>query len=62
MGGMKGQGTAGGVAPDTVKQAEAALKALRQSRDPEARRRAAEALEKAAKQLRGPAGNKAPPE
>jgi RNA polymerase sigma factor (sigma-70 family) len=48
---------------DAVKQAEDALKALREARDPEARRRAAEALEKAAKQLRGqpakpaPAGN-----
>jgi RNA polymerase sigma factor (sigma-70 family) len=49
--------------PDAVKQAEDALKALREARDPAARRRAAEALEKAAKQLRGqpakpaPAGN-----
>ncbi|HZY84270.1 MAG TPA: sigma-70 family RNA polymerase sigma factor [Gemmataceae bacterium] len=61
-GGMKGPGTAGGVATDAVKQAEAALKALREARDPEARRRAAEALEKAARQLRGPADKKAPPE
>jgi hypothetical protein len=38
---------------DLVRQAEAALKALRQARDPEAKRRAAEALEKAARQLRG---------
>jgi hypothetical protein len=38
---------------DPVRQAEAALKALRQARDPEAKRRAAEALEKAARQLRG---------
>jgi RNA polymerase sigma factor (sigma-70 family) len=53
---------AGGNAPDAVQQAEAALKALRQARDPEARQRAAEALEKAARQLRGPAGNKAPRE
>jgi hypothetical protein len=36
-----------------VRQAEAALKALREARDPEARRRAAEALEKAARRLRG---------
>jgi hypothetical protein len=36
-----------------VKLAEAALKALREARDPEAKRRAAEALEKAARQLRG---------
>jgi hypothetical protein len=47
-------------APDAVKQAEAALKALREARDPEARRRAAEALERAARQLRGPADKKAP--
>jgi hypothetical protein len=47
---------------DAVRQAEAALKALREASDPEARRRAAEALEKAARQLRGPAGNKAPRE
>jgi hypothetical protein len=46
---------------DAVSQAEAALKALRESRDPEARRRAAEALERAARQLRGPADKEAPP-
>jgi RNA polymerase sigma factor (sigma-70 family) len=40
---------------DPVSQAEAALKALREARDPEARRRAAEALEQAARRLRGPA-------
>ena len=39
--------------PDPVQQAEAALKALREARDPEATRQAAEALEKAARQLRG---------
>jgi RNA polymerase sigma factor (sigma-70 family) len=38
---------------DPVRQAEAALKALREARDPEAKRHAAEALEKAARQLRG---------
>jgi RNA polymerase sigma factor (sigma-70 family) len=42
-----------GGAPDAVSQAEAALKALREARDPEARRRATDALEKAVKQLRG---------
>jgi RNA polymerase sigma factor (sigma-70 family) len=52
--------------PDAVQQAEAALKALREARDPAARRRAAEALEQAAKKLRGqpakpaPANNRAP--
>jgi RNA polymerase sigma factor (sigma-70 family) len=45
---------------DAVRQVEDALKALRKASDPEARRRAAEALEKAARQLRGPA-DKAPP-
>jgi hypothetical protein len=40
-------------APDPVQEAEAALKALREARDPEAKRRAAEALEKAVKKLRG---------
>jgi hypothetical protein len=39
--------------PDQVGRVEAALKALRQARDPEARRRATDALEKAVKQLRG---------
>ncbi len=38
---------------DPVQQAEAALKALREARDPEAKRLAAEALEKAARHLRG---------
>jgi hypothetical protein len=46
--------------PDAVKQAEAALKALREARDPAARRRAAEALEQAAKQLRGQPAKPAP--
>jgi RNA polymerase sigma factor (sigma-70 family) len=46
--------------PDAVKQAEDALKALREARDPAARRRAAEALEKAAKQLRGQPAKPAP--
>jgi RNA polymerase sigma factor (sigma-70 family) len=46
---------------DAVRQAEAALKAVREARDPEARKRAAEALEKAAQQLRGqPPRPKAP--
>jgi RNA polymerase sigma factor (sigma-70 family) len=48
------------VAPDALKQAEAALKALREARDPAARRRAAETLEKAAKQLRDQPAKKAP--
>jgi RNA polymerase sigma factor (sigma-70 family) len=43
---------------DAVRQAEDALKALREARDPEARRRAAEALEQAARRLRGPAEKK----
>jgi RNA polymerase sigma factor (sigma-70 family) len=48
--------------PDAVGRVEAALKALRQARDPEARRRATDALEKAVKQLRGqPPGGAAPP-
>jgi hypothetical protein len=42
-----------GPAPDVVKQAEDAVRALRAARDPEARRRAADALEKALKALRG---------
>jgi RNA polymerase sigma factor (sigma-70 family) len=55
-----------GAAPDAVQRAavqraEAALKALREARDPESRRRAAETLEKAARQLRGPADRQAPP-
>jgi RNA polymerase sigma factor (sigma-70 family) len=46
---------------DPLRQAEAAMKALREARDPEARARAAEALEKAARQLRGrPAGREKP--
>jgi len=43
--------------PDPVQEAEAALKALREARDPEAKRRAAEALEKAVKKLRGQAAD-----
>jgi RNA polymerase sigma factor (sigma-70 family) len=43
---------------DAVRQAEDAVKALREARDPEARRRAAEALELAARRLRGTAENK----
>jgi RNA polymerase sigma factor (sigma-70 family) len=46
---------------DAVSQAEAALKALREARDPEARRRATDALERAVQKLRGPADKKAPP-
>jgi hypothetical protein len=42
--------------PDAIRQAEAALKALREARDPEARRRAAEALERADRKLRGQPG------
>jgi RNA polymerase sigma factor (sigma-70 family) len=42
-------------APDPVKQAEEAVRALRAARDPEARRRATEVLEKALKSLRGQA-------
>ena len=46
---------------DAVQQAEDALKALRQARDPEARRRAAEDLERAVRRLRGqPARTAAP--
>jgi hypothetical protein len=51
-GGMKRPGGA----PDPVGQAEAALKALREARDPEARRRATDALERAVRQLRGQPG------
>jgi hypothetical protein len=44
-----------------VSQVEAAVKALREARDPEARRRATDALEKAVKKLRGqPARTAAP--
>ena len=39
-------------APDPAQAAEAAIKALREARDPEAKRRAADALEKAVKQLK----------
>jgi hypothetical protein len=39
--------------PDPTQQAEAALKALREARDPVARRRAAQALERATQQIRG---------
>jgi RNA polymerase sigma factor (sigma-70 family) len=49
-----------GGGPTAEEEAEAALKALRAARDPEARRRAAEALEKAAKKLRGQSGRGAP--
>jgi hypothetical protein len=42
-------------APDAVKQAEDAARALRAARDSEARRRAADALAKALKALRSPA-------
>jgi hypothetical protein len=38
--------------PDPAQQVEAALKAFREARDPEAKRRAADALEQAAKKLR----------
>jgi hypothetical protein len=38
--------------PDPAHDAEAAVKALREARDPEAKRRAADALEKAVKQLK----------
>jgi len=40
-------------AADAVKQVEDALKAVRDARDPEAQRRAAEALDQAVQQLRG---------
>jgi hypothetical protein len=40
------------LADDPVVQAEAALKAIREARDPDARRRAADALEKALKRLK----------
>jgi RNA polymerase sigma factor (sigma-70 family) len=62
-GGLAGAGPGGmmrpggaGRAPDALGQAEAALKALRQARDPEARRRATDALERAVKRLRGQPG------
>ena len=51
---MRPGGAAG--SPDAVSQAEAALKALREARDPEAQRRATDALEKAVWQLRGQPG------
>jgi RNA polymerase sigma factor (sigma-70 family) len=38
-------------APDPLKEVEAALKALREARDPEAKRRAADALQKATKRV-----------
>jgi len=44
--------TSSSVAVDPVQEAEAALKGLREAKEPEARRRAAEALEKAVKKLR----------
>jgi hypothetical protein len=56
-----GGGSAAG-APDAVSQVEAALKALRQARDSEARQRATEALEKAVKRLRGRPANMAAPD
>jgi hypothetical protein len=49
-----------GDGPTAEEEAEAALKALRAARDPEARRRAAEALERAAKKLRGQPAQEAP--
>ncbi|HZY83618.1 MAG TPA: sigma factor-like helix-turn-helix DNA-binding protein [Gemmataceae bacterium] len=49
----RGTAPGGKTHPDAVSQVEAALKALRQARDPEARRRAADALERAVKRLRG---------
>jgi predicted DNA-binding protein (UPF0251 family) len=47
--------------PDPVSEVEAALKTLRQARDPEARRRATDALEKAVKKLRGQPGTRPAP-
>ncbi len=47
-------------APDPVKDAEAAVKALREAKNPEGKRRATEALEKAVEKLKGqakPQGN-----
>jgi RNA polymerase sigma factor (sigma-70 family) len=41
------------VTPDPVKDAEAAVKALREAKDPEGKRRATEALEKAVEKLKG---------
>ncbi len=43
---------AGRAEPDPVKEAEAAVKALREAKDPEGKRRAADSLEKAMKKLR----------
>jgi RNA polymerase sigma factor (sigma-70 family) len=51
---------AGGASLTPEDEAEAALKALRQARDPETRRRAAEALERAVKKLRARPAKEAP--
>jgi hypothetical protein len=56
---MRMGGAAG--APDAVSQVEAAVKALREARDPEARRRATDALEQAVKRLRGQPAKTADP-
>jgi RNA polymerase sigma factor (sigma-70 family) len=49
---IRGLAPAAKTQPDAVSQVETAVKALREARDPEARRRATEALEKAVKKLR----------
>jgi RNA polymerase sigma factor (sigma-70 family) len=55
-----GHASAAKTQPDPVSGLEKAVKALREARDPEARRRATEALEKAVKQLRGQPARTAP--
>jgi RNA polymerase sigma factor (sigma-70 family) len=47
-----GPGTPGGLVADPVQEAESALKALREAKDPEGRRRATEALERALQKLK----------
>ncbi len=46
------------VQPDALQEAEAAIKAIRQAKDEESRRRATEGLEQALEKLRQPANNK----
>jgi hypothetical protein len=53
---IRGLAPAGGLQSDPLSQVEAAMKALREARNPAARARAAEALEKAARRLRGQTG------
>jgi hypothetical protein len=53
MGGRGGTPPSTGAAPDPLREAEDALKALREARDAEGQRRAADALEAALRMLRG---------